>query len=85
MDNCVTQSFSGPRNPYDNGVMEVFFASLKQEEIYRTSYRSFEDCKSHIKEYMNFYNTRRPHRANNYRTPDKTEEDYRKRENNPAV
>lgn len=81
----VTQSFSRTKNPYDNSVMEAFFSSLKQEEIYRTSYRSFADCKVHIQEYMNFYNTRRPHRANNYRTPDKTEEDYCKRENNPAV
>ncbi|MFR1479373.1 MAG: integrase core domain-containing protein [Hydrogeniiclostridium mannosilyticum] len=51
---------------------------MKQEEIYRTSYRSFADCKTHIQEYMNFYNARRPHRANNYSTPDKTEEDYHK-------
>ena len=81
----ITQSFSHTKNPYDNSVMEAFFSSLKQEEIYRTSYRSFADCKAHIHEYMNFYNTRRPHSTNSYSTPDKTEEDYRKRENNPAV
>ncbi|MGI5960218.1 MAG: IS3 family transposase [Massiliimalia sp.] len=85
MDNHVTQSFSGPRNPYDNGVMEVFFASLKQEEIYRTSYRSFEDCKSHIKEYMNFYNSQRPHRADNYKTPNAVEENYYKKQINSAL
>ena len=65
--------------------MEAFFSSLKQEEIYRTSYRSFADCKAHIQAYMNFYNARRPHRANNYSTPDKAEEDYHKRKNSPAV
>lgn len=56
----VTQSFSRAENPYDNSVMEAFFSSFRQEEIYRTSYRSFEDCKAHIQEYMNFYNARRP-------------------------
>ena len=80
-----TQSFSRTKNPYDNSVMEAFFSSLKQEEIYRTSYRSFADCKARIQADMNLYNASRPHRANNYRTPDKTEEDYRKRENNLAV
>ncbi|WP_407656935.1 hypothetical protein [Massiliimalia massiliensis] len=29
--------------------------------MHRTSYRSFENCKSLIKEYMNFYNSQRPH------------------------
>ena len=29
----VTQSFSKPHVPYDNSVMESFFASLKKEEL----------------------------------------------------
>ena len=45
--------------------MESFFSSLKQEEIYLTSYRSVQDCKKHIAEYMEFYNEKRSHRANN--------------------
>ena len=81
----ITQSFSRGGTPYDNGAMESFFSSLKQEEIYRTSYRSFEDCKKHIGEYMVFYNSKRPHRANNYKTPDITEENYYKRKTNPSV
>ena len=85
MLNGITQSFSRSANPYDNSVMESFFSSLKQEEIYRTSYRSFEDCKSHIKKYMIFYNTKRPHRANNYKTPDAVEESYYKSKTNSAV
>ena len=79
----VTQSFSKPGTPYDNGVMESFFSSFKQEEIYRTSYRSLEDCKTHIADYMQFYNKNRPHRANNYKSPNQTEEAYYKK--NPAV
>ena len=74
IEHGVTQSFSRSANPYDNGPMESFFSSLKQEEIYRTSYRSVDDCKNHIAEYMDFYNTNRPHRANNYQTPNQTEE-----------
>ena len=74
MENGVTQSFSRAGNPYDNGAMESFFSSFKQEEIYRTSYRSFADCKAHIAEYMEFYNSQRPHRTNNYKTPNEKEE-----------
>lgn len=83
--NGITQSFSRSGNPYDNGAMESFFSSFKQEEIYRTSYRSVEDCKAHIAEYMEFYNSKRPHRANNYKTPDQTEELYYQRKTNHDV
>lgn len=83
--NGITQSFSRSGNPYDNGAMESFFSSFKQEEIYRTSYRSVEDCKAHIAEYMEFYNSKRPHRANNYKTPDQTEELYYQRKTNRDV
>ena len=85
MLNHIMQSFSRSGNPYDNSIMESFFSSLKQEEIYRTSYRSFADCKSHIKKYMIFYNSKRPHRANNYKTPDAMEESYYKSKTNSAV
>lgn len=85
IQNNVTQSFSRSGNPYDNGAMESFFSSLKQEEIYRTSYRSVVDCKSHIAKYMEFYNSKRPHRANNYKTPDQIEELYHKKKENRAV
>ena len=35
----ITHSFSRAHVPYDNSVMESFFASLKREELYRTKYR----------------------------------------------
>ena len=85
ISNGITQSFSKSGNPYDNGAMESFFSSLKQEEIYRTSYRSVQDCKKHIAEYMEFYNEKRPHRANNYKTPNQTEELFYQRKKNRGV
>ena len=43
--NCVSafgikQSFSRKSTPYDNSVCEAFFKLLKQEELYRTNYKS---------------------------------------------
>ncbi len=76
LKNNVTQSFSKPRTPYDNGVMESFFSSLKQEELYRTSYSSEKDFKRRVAAYMEFYNNIRPHRANKYKTPNQVETTY---------
>lgn len=66
----VQQSFSRPGTPYDNSVCETFFSNLKQEELYRTKYRSENELKSSIKEYIEFYNTKRPHKSLSYRTPE---------------
>ena len=73
------QSFSKPHNPYDNSVMESFFGILKKEEMYRRNYQSISDFKSSIKKYINFYNEQRPHKANNYLSPNKKEELYYKK------
>ncbi len=72
----ILQSFSQSGNPYDNGVVESFFSSFKQEEIYRSFYSSVKQFKQRIGEYIRFYNKDRPHRANNYKTPNQKEEAY---------
>lgn len=72
----VTQSFSKAGTPYDNSVMESFFSSLKQEELYRNSYSSERDFKKKVAAYVAFYNKKRPHRANQYKTPDHMEANF---------
>ena len=75
----VTQSFSRSHNPFDNSVMESFFSSFKREELYRTKYRSEYEFRTAIESYMDFYNKRRPHRKNKYKSPHQKEiEFYRK-------
>lgn len=75
----IKQSFSRAHNPYDNSVMESFFKSFKQEEIYRKGYRSEKEMLRSITKYMEFYNNDRPHTMIGYRTPNKYEADYYKR------
>lgn len=65
----VTQSFSATGRPCDNAVAECFFRNLKTEELYRRNYRSFREFKVGVADYIRFYNERRPHFANNGRTP----------------
>ena len=76
----VKQSFSRAYVPYDNSVVESFFASLKREELYRTKYRSENEFKTAVDNYMTFYNFKRPHYKNQYTTPDNKELDYYKKQ-----
>ena len=72
----ITHSFSRPYVPYDNSVVESIFASLKREELYRTKYRSESEFMLAVSDYMDFFNTKRPHRKLQYRTPEQKEHDY---------
>ena len=65
----IQQSFSASGRPQDNAVIESFFRNLKTEELYRHDYRSFNEFKAGVREYVSFYNEKRPHRANNGMTP----------------
>ena len=49
---------------------------MKREELYRTNYKSEKELQQSIKNYIEFYNTKRPHTLLRYRTPDKTEADF---------
>lgn len=77
----VTQSFSRAHVPYDNSVVESFFSNLKREELYRTKYRSEFEFRTAIDNYIIFYNERRPHARNSYKTPQKREEEYFEKRN----
>ena len=72
----VKQSFSNPGNPFNNSVMESFFKSMKTERLYRTDFRSEREFRIAVKDYVNFYNEKRPHSVLRYRTPNRFEEDY---------
>ena len=72
----ITRSFSRPYVPYDNSVIESFFASLKREELYRKKYRTESELFKAIDDYMEFYNTRRPHAKIQYKTPEQKEREY---------
>ena len=72
----VTQSFSKAHVPYDNSVMESFFSNLKREELYRTKYRSENEFRTAVEKYIVFYNEKRSHAKNGYKTPARKEQDY---------
>ena len=72
----VIHSFSRVHTPYDNSVVESFFASMKKEELYRTKYRSEAEFRTAVDDYIVFYNSKRPHGKAQYKTPLEKEEAY---------
>ena len=59
---------------YDNAVAESFFASLKKEELYRRNITSDRAFQASVASYIEFYNTKRPHRTLKNLTPCQMEE-----------
>lgn len=52
----IFQSMSRKGNCHDNSVMENFFGLLKQEIYYGVVYYSYEELKSEIEHYIEYYN-----------------------------
>jgi transposase InsO family protein len=66
----IVQSMSGPGNAYDNAPIESFFSRLKNELIHHCHYRTRDEARRDIFEYIEvFYNRQRVHSALGYRSP----------------
>ena len=58
-ENGIIQSISRKGNCLDNVVMENFFGLLKSELFYFEKFKSIEDFREKLDEYIDYYNTRR--------------------------
>ena len=72
----VTQSFSAPGSPHDNAVAESFFASIKKEDFRRNYYKTEEEFRTAVAEYVEFYNDYRPHQRLGFLTPNQAEKEF---------
>ncbi len=60
--NGITCSMSDKGSCYDNAVVESFFASLKRERTKRRNYRTRDDARADVFDYIeHFYNRKRRH------------------------
>ena len=67
-------SMSRPANPYDNASCESFMKTLKQEEIYASTYMDLEHLRTNIEAFIEqYYNRCRLHSALGYQSPDEFE------------
>jgi len=66
----IKQSMSRKGNCLDNAPMESFFASLKKEHVHHVRFRTREEAKAAVFDYIEvFYNRQRLHSSLGYRTP----------------
>lgn len=64
---------------YDNAAMESFFHTLKTEHVYFKNYKTLEEAKTDIFEYIfTFYKAKRRHSTLNYQSPNQWENKYYK-------
>ena len=69
-DHNLIASMSRRGNCYDNAVAESFFASLKTERIRRKVYKSRQDARRDVFDYIElFYNPKRRHAKNGMLSP----------------
>ena len=63
-------SMSGRGNCYDNAVVESFFGLLKRERVNRARYRTRDEARADIFDYIEcFYNRKRRHSYVGYLSP----------------
>ena len=65
----VTISMDGRGRCMDNIFTERLWRTVKYENVFLKSYRTINDATVGLKDYFQFYNTKRPHQSLDYRTP----------------
>ena len=65
----LTQEFITPYTPEQNGLIERFIRSLKEECIWQHRFESLAHARDVVGRWIRHYNTERHHQALGYRTP----------------
>ena len=69
-ENGFRQSMSRRGNCYDNAITESFFHTLKTELVKTTKYKTRQEARTSLFEYIEmFYNRKRLHSSIGYRSP----------------
>ena len=69
-DHGIVCSMSRAGNVWDNAAMESFFSSLKTERTARKTYRTRDEAKADVFDYIErFYNAKRRHSTIGYMSP----------------
>ena len=69
-DHGITCSMSRSGNVWDNAAMESFFSSLKTERIGNKTYRTRDEARADVFDYIErFYNPKRRHSTIGYLSP----------------
>ena len=58
-----TDARTGVPDPEQNGIIERLFCSLKEEYVWQHTFRTFEEARRIIQDWVRWYNQDRPHQA----------------------
>lgn len=65
----IQQRFIPPREPENNGMIERFFRTIKEECVWQQNFEDFSQAEKAIVEWIKFYNAERIHSALGYKSP----------------
>ncbi|MCZ7607426.1 MAG: IS3 family transposase [Planctomycetota bacterium] len=69
-DYRLSQEFVTPYTPEQNGMIERWFRSLKEECVWLENFENFEQARAAVAGWIRFYNSERPHQSLNYMSPE---------------
>jgi putative transposase len=70
-EHSITCSMSRQGDVWDNSAMESFFSTLKTERVYRRQYRTRDEARADVFDYIErFYNPRRRHSSIGFVSPE---------------
>jgi len=70
---------SNPGSPWQNGVAESFFKTLKTNEVYLNDYQNIYEAKQNLFKFINqIYNQERLHSSLGYLPPNEFEQNWQK-------
>jgi putative transposase len=65
----LTQEYITPSTPEQNGLIERFFRSFKEECVWIQNFASFKEARRTVKAWLEWYNSERSHQALSYLSP----------------
>jgi len=68
-DYKLSQEFITPYTPEQNGLIERFFRSFKEECAWQHNFRNFSEANRTICRWLHWYNHDRPHQSLGYKSP----------------
>jgi putative transposase len=74
----LSQEFITPYTPEENGLVERFIRSFKEECVWLHNFESMAEARTEIAKWIDWYNNDRPHQALNYKTPDQARKEFNK-------
>lgn len=74
----LKQEFITPYTPEENGLVERFIRSFKEELVWINRFESIEEAREKIRVWIDWYNHERPHQSLNYKTPSEARKEHEK-------